>query len=89
MTDEQKLRKMAAWIRKHGFTPEIYKDGDLDCGCFINAAWRTGVSIVPNMLYGVVGEDLGESGLRAAGWDETATDDAAAACLIAADLCAP
>jgi len=83
------LRAMAAWIAKNGFSPNGC-GGWRDCpGCFISAEMAVADCFTANNshLRGVVGaKSFTARNLRAAGWNETATDDAVAACLIAADL---
>ena len=78
--------RMADWIEQHGFSPE-YETGK-GCGCFIAARYVGAMRYeycLPE-LNNVVESQYDAKALRAAGWDETATDDAAAACRIAAAL---
>ncbi len=99
MTPEQIARAMAAYIREHGFTPEYGSIQADSCGCFIHAYHRLtnedcfGGSAVEPAFISVIGAaeyyDFDEQQLRALGWTEGCTDDAAAACEIAADLLAP
>jgi len=89
------LRAMAAWIAEHGFSPRL-REGS--CGCFFYASIGGDIDKLAQgidspewleiepWIADVVGANFSTWGLRAAGWDETATDDAVAACLIAADL---
>ena len=94
MTDSERLRAMAAYIRKHGFSPEV--GGGNGPRCFVGA-WSSVadecISILRTdagqMLREIVVDDksVGAGDLIRAGWTEGCTDDAAAACEIAADLC--
>lgn len=80
------LRKMARYIRRHGFSPGI---GEENCPrCFIGARssvgdLETNVLTSTAALCGVLGVPLDSGRLRDHGWT---TQDAAAACDIAADL---
>jgi hypothetical protein len=97
MTDRELLLKMAAYIRANGFDPHWTRGKDTwnhtDCGCFLHAARAVvgeGHSYeVPLALREVVGTvSMMERPLERAGWTgPEVTDDAVAACLIAADLC--
>lgn len=93
MTEREMYLAMAKWLREHGFTHR-WSPSDR-CGCFARAA--PGPSDITGhmptarlrwpILLGVLGvEDLWDDTLSEAGWTEGCTDDAVAACLIAADL---
>ncbi len=94
MTPRDTLLKMARHIRKHGFSPKLAdEDG---CGCFVSASIACGEMSAESFstmerLHDVVGTAgwFGVDGLIAAGWTEGCTDDAVAACEIAADLATP
>lgn len=94
MTKSELLRKMAAYIRKHGFSPKFEQSEGSKRGCFCHA-WgqvrpsRGGPSVlIGGPLQELVGGCYSESLLRRAGWTgPEVTADAAAACEIAADLC--
>ena len=81
--------RMADWIEQHGFSPEW--STLKGCGCFAHAmVVIAGFGLLSQMpeLRSVVkaGNSFDAGPLRRAGWDETATADAAAACRIAAAL---
>lgn len=87
MSERAMYLAMAEWLRAHGFSPRM--DTYVGCGCFLRAAegaantWRD-LSILRNIVGGFSEDDL-----RAFGWTgRRCTDDAVAACLIAADLAA-
>lgn len=86
-------RAMATYIRAHGFSP-MYSDRN-GCGCFAHAARQVnGSAYLPyplmNTICAVIGaQNLMPEALRATGWTLGQTDDAAAACDIAADLLTP
>lgn len=93
--ESEALRKAAAYIRKHQFSP-YYREYEIDslCGCFVHALRDTGATDQPliNRCCYVLSEVTGASpglsarDLIANGWTRGATDDAAAALEIAADL---
>lgn len=89
MTEREMYLKMAEWIRENGFTP-IWQRGD--CGCFQRAAGYSdtpGFRVRAPILHDVLGvETCAFPHLDRAGWTDGCTDDAVAACLIAADLAA-
>lgn len=85
MTDaEQRLRDMAQFFRSgNEFDPA-------NC-CFASAACRVSRGLpshgwMPTPLWELIGGDIDEDSLIANGWTVGCTDDAAAACEIAADL---
>lgn len=95
MTDSERLRAMARYIRDHGFSRHEGKDGR--CRCFYGAERSTAAghwvdsttSVAWKYVAPIVG-DLMPWSLKANGWtNRKVTDDAAAACEIAADLCEP
>lgn len=93
------LLAMAAWIEAHGFDPSYQASGNLNCGCFMHAFHRVyggmdmtaeSYVLMRSTLLNVINSgDVYEDDLLIAGWDSTATLDAAAACVIAADLVSP
>jgi hypothetical protein len=87
MTEREMYLAMAKWLRVHGFSPSFRTvEG---CGCFLCAIDAVEIGCVTrNTLRDVIGGNFGESMLKANGWTEGCTDDAVAACLIAADLAA-
>ena len=94
MTDAEKLRAMAAYIRKNGFSPR-FRHGESTCGCFLRASYELFNTMQDKdcpgyrTLLEVVGtEDMDYGTLFEAGWIKAveSTADAAAACEIAADL---
>lgn len=99
MTKSELLRKMAAYIREHGFHPNYQEAAHSRCGCFCHAADVVSggkESLTGTPLSDVLGLPLSDqdyiqfSAPRLAnhGWTgPEVTADAAAACEIAADLC--
>lgn len=86
MNQETLYRKMADYIRKNGFTPDY-------CDCFIHAADQVFCHRQLGALFElqeIVGGTFSSTGLQSNGWswDKSSSDDAAAACEIAADLAA-
>lgn len=91
MKVEELYRGMADWFRTHKFTP-AYGDGRT-CGCFIHAARDlAGTRFLcswdlPILLDIIGGKDFEDETLYVRGWTgPECTDDAIAACEIAADL---
>lgn len=89
MTPSEIARAMGEYIREHGFSP-LYHAGN-GCGCFMHAysaitAIEFQGSDVRKALRDVVGTSFGEWDLKQSGWLAGHTDDASAACDIAADL---
>lgn len=88
--------RMADYIEKNGFHPAFMKAPGSKCGCFLHAHVQIIRATVASNLYprldelrDLIGGCFSESGLRSNGWTgPAATRDAAAACRIAADLCA-
>lgn len=96
MTDAEILRRMAKHIRKYGFSPNLYEVAERECGCFLNAYGRvTGRArnfVNPRAVDAVLriaGANVSSADLEDKGWTRGATEDAAAACEIAADLVSP
>jgi hypothetical protein len=93
-TIEQILRDAAEYIRKNGFSPHWISPRGLRRGCFSHAiAVVTTYRVLPYKVFRILEDVIGPTdwsprGLIAAGWDDTATKDAVAACRIAADLAA-
>lgn len=92
----ESYQKMAAHIRGSGFSAYLRGGERGQCGCFIRAYFATHPGCkyqsIDNMraLLDVTGvANFEEHTLMRAGWDESATLDAAAACEIAADLVTP
>ncbi len=83
------LRKMAAYIEATGFDASYRSDVDSWCGCFVHALHKIGGwddLAVWQTLANIVG-GFDEGLLRKHGWTGLeATNDAVAACLIAADI---
>ena len=90
MTRRELYLGMAKWYESYEFTPAY---GEGTCGCFLHAKAEVGAgefSYVGNELGEVVGvTSFGTDDLIDSGWTHGCTDDARAACLIAADLAAP
>lgn len=85
------LRKAAAYVREHGFSPSLREPNG--CGCFLNAiavvggmsTYDAGNDFWP-LLSPVVGCAFTRDELIKHGWTSDATDDAVAALEIAACL---
>jgi hypothetical protein len=75
---------MAAYIRKHGFSPDVGEPGG--CGCFLRASEQVNKDVHPATLSTEIVHDFSESCLELDGWTKR---DAIAACEIAADLVTP
>lgn len=92
MKDSAKLRLAARYIKRNGFSPG-YRVGNTNCGCFAHAIYEVCqnaeiVSRLWDKLSMIVGTDnVAPQNLILSGWTEGCTDDAAAACRIAADIC--
>ena len=89
MTDAEKLRKAAQWIRENGFSPLYYSSEGH--GCFLYAIHRVEkYKSLKEPIRGIIGCGFSYSMLQQAGWTgPECTDDAAAALEIAADLLTP
>lgn len=90
MSEQEMYLKMAEWLRAHTFHPAGWAGGE-DCGCFLSANCEVKAHTLPlNILQEVIATDgFAEFDLQTTGWTKGCTDDAVAACLIAADLAAP
>jgi hypothetical protein len=97
MTQREEARavliKMGRYIKRHGFTPDYELGFGSKCGCFLHASAAVGITggswAAMEVLRELTGsQNLGLMSLLACGWDNSATNDAAAACEIAADLLA-
>lgn len=90
MTKREMYLGMADWFRGHGFTPHLVDSSG--CGCFLFARSRTlerePIKFDYNELRDVVGSGFEHHALQRYGWIDGCTDDAIAACEIAADLAA-
>lgn len=90
MSPAEIARAMGEYIRKHGFSPEYCTVSG--AGCFIRAydEIRESDYRVASKVLEIAGATFVTTEiLKNAGWTEGCTDDAAAACDIAADLLTP
>lgn len=93
---QKHLENMASFIEEHGFHPDWQPHANSECGCFLHASeaqdplTSDAVRLAERALIGVVGSgNFLEEYLVHSGWKPGCTQDAAAACRIAADLVAP
>ena len=90
MSEREMYLAMAGWFRLHGFSPEFGRVGSGACGCFLRAFEELDHPDITFLadIVGGLSLMMDADRLRNAGWIEGSTDDAIAACEIAADLAA-